>query len=276
MSAVLRLHFGTGLLALILLLLGSGLSASQAASSTASGTASGTASETAARVDHGPKSHLTKVEATLSPGLQAAGWRLMRLPGKAPAEFDLRNARTVEITSDAAVAFLYRPLSDAERATQRLTWRWLVEQAGPATDLSQRGGDDRPLALHLWFPEDGEKADFWDRLVSGAAEALDLSSEQAFDLAGSGKALSYVWGGTQDRGEKLANPYLQADGVMIVLRSGKAGLGRWYDEAIDIEADFEMAFGYKPPGPAYIVLSADSDDVAGMTRGRIADIEFGS
>lgn len=76
-------------------------------------------------------------------------------------------------------------------------------------------------------------------------------------------------------GALMANPHLDPDGRIIVLRSGGAATGRWQMEEIDFVADFRKAFGYSPPAPAYLAISVDSDDTASRSRGAVADLVFG-
>ncbi|MEM7221937.1 MAG: DUF3047 domain-containing protein [Pseudomonadota bacterium] len=195
--------------------------------------------------------------------LSDAGWRLLELPGKPPARFSGSERTGLQVSADGGVGFLYRPLADGEAGKARMSWHWRVDSAPPPSDLSVKGADDRPLAIHLWFPEENS---FWGGLKS-AAGAL-------FDVPVPGKVLTYVWGGTQARGEKLVNPHLRDDGVLIVLRSGRQAPGGWVREQIDIAADFQMGFGYPPPAAAYIAISADSDDRPGRSLALVKDIRF--
>ena len=204
----------------------------------------------------------------LSDALDAAGWRLFEVPGRPPARFASLGPDRLSVSSDGGVGFLYRPLAPEEAGRQRLSWHWRVTSAPPPTDLSEKGADDRPLAVHLWFPEPPEEASLWSDL-KGAMGRL-------FDVPVPGKVLTYVWGGTQGRGDKLVNPHLEDDGVLIVLRSGHHAPDGWVREEIDIVADFTMAFGYPPPPASYLAISADSDDRLGRTRGQIKDIRFDS
>ena len=86
--------------------------------------------------------------------------------------------------------------------------------------------------------------------------------------------MTYVWGGTEARGSRFVNPHLGDDGIMIVLRSGRAPTGRWLTEEVDLAADFRMAFGFAAPPPSHIALSADSDDRGGRSRAWVKDIEI--
>ena len=169
----------------------------------------------------------------------------------------------MQVSSNGGVGFLYRPLAASEAGKLRLSWRWRVERAPPPSDLSVKGADDRPLAIHLWFPEE---PGLWSEIKGTVGRLLGVPVP--------GKVLSYVWGGTQARGTKLANPHLEDDGVLIVLRSGRHAPDGWVREEIDIAADFTMAFGYPPPAASYLVISADSDDRPGRTLARVKEIRF--
>lgn len=196
--------------------------------------------------------------------LEAVGWRQLTLPGKSPTRFAGRPDGAIEVRASDSASFLYMDVSGKSEHARYLSWRWRVEQASAPTDLTRKGADDRPLALHVWFPERGGDRDPWE-LLSGAVG-------WAFDVPVPGKVLTYVWGGRAERGVYLPNPYLEDDGMMVVLRPGDAPKGRWFEETIDIAADFEMAFGYAAPPAAYVAVSADFDDTKGTSMALIADI----
>ena len=192
--------------------------------------------------------------------LFGAEWMTFGLPDKVRADFIDRKDGSLEVRADGAIGFLYREVS-VTAPQHALTWRWRVDQSIPATDLSRRGRDDRPLAVHLWFSPLPDQTSFWGSLAD------------IFGVPRPGYALTYVWGGTAERGARFANPYLD-DGVIIVLRPGTAATATWYEESIDIRADFRRAFGFEPPELAYIAISADTDDLAAQSIGRIADLRL--
>ncbi len=202
----------------------------------------------------------------LSSELQAAGWRLLTVPGKAHAEFTERGRDSIAVSAENAVAFLYRPVGDGMAPKRRLLWSWRVDRAAPPTDLSRAPGDDRSLAVHLVFPVDEDRLPFWERME------IALTRFVAPPLAG--KVLTYVWGGTHPTGTLLTNPYLKGQGHIIVLRSGDEPVGQWLMEEIDFVADFQKAFGYRPPAPAIIAISADSDDTGGRIIGTVTGLAF--
>ncbi len=199
----------------------------------------------------------------IGPDLEQAGWKVLTLSRKPPTHFVGRVDGVIKVTAESSVAFLYRDVPSASQHKRYLSWRWRVDLAMTPTDLSRKGHDDRPLALHVSFPSRSNKRDLWQRL------------RRAFIGAPlSGKLLTYVWGGIGQRGDKLVNPHVEGDGVIYILRSGHTPTGQWFTEKIDIAADFERAFGYEAPPPIYIVVSADTDDTASRSIGWIADITF--
>lgn len=186
-------------------------------------------------------------------------WKLLVLPDKEPAEFKVSKDGALQVEAMNAVGFLYAQIDSA--SAKRLTWRWRVDKDIPPTDLSQSGRDDRPLAVHVWFPPKPEDISFRDRLGS------------LFGYPMIGRVLTYVWGGTAQRGAEMPNPHFE-ESKLIVLRSGATPTGQWFAEEIDIAADYQMAFGTKPPGTAYIAISADTDDVGGTSVARLDDLKL--
>ncbi len=191
--------------------------------------------------------------------LAQAGWRSFTPPGKRPAQFFGRNNGVIEVRAESAVSFLYKDIGDIDFTAVRLAWRWRVDRSITPTDLERPGADDRPLAIHVWFPEpDGERS-LWN-----AFKGL-------FGIPAIGHAVTYVWGGTATRGEVLANPHLK-NAALIVLRGGDSPTNVWFTEEVDPMADFARAFGQPPSSaPRYVAISADSDDTGETVVGQVTE-----
>ena len=203
----------------------------------------------------------------VAPDLERAGWNVLAFPGKAETRFVGRPDGVIEVTAENSVALLYHGATPAQARKRYLSWRWRVDQTMPPTDLSLKGYDDRPLAVHVWFPYEPDRLGWWQRLTR--ATIAPIVGVPVF-----GRVLIYVWGGTGVRGDTLVNPYTGPDGVMFILRPGNAPTGRWFDEKVDIAADFERAFDYPAPAPTFIAVSADADDTKSRSVALIADITF--
>ena len=210
-----------------------------------------------------PEDGLARVQNAADEGT----WKLLTFPGIAPSRFTLRPDGGIDVIAEESSAMFYRPVSAAEKGQRFLTWQWRVDEASPPTNLAEKGEDDRPLAVHLWFPAPREERGFLDRMMD------DLDPRPA-KFPHDGKVLTYVWGGTHAPGEKLPNPYLGGRGVMIVLRDGDTPTERWFTEKIDFARDYEMAFGYAPASPGFIAVSGDTDDTRSRSAGTVAEIAF--
>ena len=200
------------------------------------------------------------------PDLAKAGWKVLKFAGKPATQFTGRADGAIEVTAAESVAILYRRISEGDRQKRQLSWRWRVDKTTPASDLSRKGHDDRPLALHLWLPKDPDKTGLLDKLKTTMAGL--------FDVPMPGKVLTYVWGEKGRRGDSIINPYIPLDGTMVILRSGDAATGQWFGEQIDFATDFERAFNYHAPAPTYVAVSGDADDTMGRSLALIIDIVF--
>lgn len=193
-------------------------------------------------------------------GLDREKWRLLGVPGEAESRFRWLESGALEVVSDGSVGFFYREVMPNAGG---LAWRWRVDRAGADSDLRAPGADDRPVAVHLWFPQDGDAGSLF-----GWAASL-------FGYPPVGRALTYVWGGTEPRGTAFANPHLEEGrGVIVILREAASAHGNWMEEQIDYAADFERHFGRPAPPPSHIAISGDSDDLGGMRAARIDRLRF--
>ena len=210
--------------------------------------------------------------AAIADGLDAAltadGWKELRFAGKAPNSYSALDGGGVRIATVESMSMLFRREAAAIAQTPMLSWRWRVLEAGPATDLAIKGADDRSAALYVSFPYDSARASLWERIRRPVVEL-----GQGADAPG--KVLVYVWGGVRPRGTRFDSPHMGSASGNWVLRSGAAPTGTWFEESVDLAADFEAVFGYPAPDPVQIAVSADSDDSAARSVAEITDIRFG-
>ena len=207
----------------------------------------------------------SRVELPIDRDLSAAGWRELTLPDKDATRYVGQPDGTLAISADSSVSFLLYDVSESSEGSRYLSWRWRVDKAPPPSDLAKVGEDDRPIAVHLLFPEDRP---------SGLFGFIENIAADMFGLPAHGKVLTYVWGGIRVRGEVLANPHLEEDGTLIVLRPGSTPMGQWFTEEIDFRTDFERLHGYAPPALAHVAISADSDDTPGQIMAALSDLSL--
>ncbi|MEM7718780.1 MAG: DUF3047 domain-containing protein [Pseudomonadota bacterium] len=166
--------------------------------------------------------------------------------------------RQLDVVSNGTVSLVWRPVEgDLQTATTAM-WRWRVTEGVPPTDLTQKGGDDRNLALYFVFVDEESAR----RLTGGNARQLLRNPNT--------RALIYVWGGNHSPGAILQSPY--HSGLRTkVLRTGTDGT---FSESVDLAADYRRAFGDAPGVLVGLGVSADSDDTDTTVRASIADLQL--
>lgn len=193
--------------------------------------------------------------------LEAANWRTLKIPGARENQFVLRGD-TLQVISDRSVSFRYMELPRSVVAPAELSWRWRVDRHTPLASQVQKGQDDRPLAIHVWFDTEG-RASLFGNLASLAGRPKV------------GHLLTYVWGATEPAGSVLANPYYDKGRVIVVV-GAEGRTGQWVEVRRDIVEDYRRAFGTAPDMAAlrYIAISADTDDLAGNSSALVRALAF--
>jgi hypothetical protein len=187
----------------------------------------------------------------------ASGWNEQRLSLFNANDYSF--GAELGILSEDAVSLAWTRLPQADWAARAASWSWSVDQSVPATDLRQKGGDDRNISIYFVFlPQE---------------VAVTLEGANIRQLMGNRdvRILQYAWGGNHGRGEILPSPYAPGQGVTVALR--QAGTGA-HSEAVDLAADFRAAFGTEPGALVGLAVSADSDDTNSAIRGRVGGLSL--
>ena len=159
-------------------------------------------------------------------------------------DFGLKGDR-LTVRSDGTVSLVWTRLPEGLWDSRNAAWQWRVDESVPPTDLTEKGGDDRNLALYFVF------------LPQGVAEqARDSDLKDLLDEPDV-RVLMYVWGGKHPNGAILPTPYLGERGRTIIRRNAGTGTER---EKADLAADYESAFGEPVQSLVGLAVSADSDD----------------
>ncbi len=211
-----------------------------------------------------PPSWAGSVRIPLERAHDAGEWQKLTLPGTPETRF-LPGPQSMKIESDGGFALIYRRLKNAAELS-RLRWRWKVEQAGPPTDAARKGGDDRPLAIHVWFPLPEPEKNFWTAFEDGIGSLLGAPP--------AGRVITYMWSEFHSGGDRFENPHLTGRGRIVIRRGSETPPGRWVAEDVDFRADYRALFGTDAPPPTYLAISADADDTGSVTRAAISDVVF--
>lgn len=161
-------------------------------------------------------------------------WKLSRF--KSPSRYQLiedSGATVIHANARASASGLIHYLDVDPRQRPLLSWRWKVMDLFPTSSA-----DDSPARIVVSFDGDLEKLDFSDRLFY---DQFRLFTGQQLPYA----ALMYVWGSRTPKDGIVPNPYTSRIKI-IVVESGRDGLGHWREERRDVAADFRRAFGEEP------------------------------
>lgn len=194
---------------------------------------------------------------TFGPDLVASDWHYMGFPWRAGAAFKASSADAVTVETKAGVGILWHAVPLEVSGARKARWRWRVTKGVGPTDLTKKGGDDRPLALYFAFADE-------DVPVMG-----DLTE---LLRRGQGHLLMYVWGGTEKPGTVLPLPYFDGRGRTVVKRPADTRVGVWFNEAVDVRGDFRRAFGRAPGRLVAVAVSTDADDTGGLNVAAVADL----
>ncbi len=203
----------------------------------------------------------------VDPALAAQGWQELAFDGKPANRYRAGPDGAIEVAADRSVSLLQKPVQVDLAEQPRLHWRWRVDQAVPATDLAVKGSDDRSLALYVAFPFVPEQASWWERVKRRMVETV--AGQDA-----PGRVLNYVWGGQGAAGQVIVSPYYGRAGMMKILRPAASPSGVWFEESVDLVADYRAAFGSEPPDPVNLAVSADADDTGSQIRAEVAGLRF--
>lgn len=199
------------------------------------------------------------------------GWRALRFDGKNGN--DVRcGADRLSISSFGGVSLDYIAPPQAVTQATQLSWTWTVTQSGGPASLTQKGSDDRDLALLVAFKFKPDEAGLLERMTrpflkSGADEPAP------------GRVIAYTWAGGQavERADAKTgdgaggdapatepsaapevhnSPYGGARHRIRVLRRGPGGP---FAEMVDLAGDHARFFGPGPYEIQYIAVVADTD-----------------
>jgi hypothetical protein len=198
--------------------------------------------------------------------LEAAGWRHAEWRGVAPARFRPLPSGGVALEGRGEGSFVWRPV---QGAAECLSWRWRVDAGPPPTDLTRAGGDDRAIAVTVGFAGWPARASIWQR----GQHAIAQAAAGGHPLPRS--VLLYAWGGTGREPASFPSPHMAGLGMVRVLRPAATPPGRWFEERVNLAADWRAAFGGEPPPLQELVIGTDADDTASRLDAQVEAIRFG-
>lgn len=118
-----------------------------------------------------------------------------------------------------------------------VSWRWRVSNVIASADITRKEGDDAAAKLYVVFTGPS----WWNPLDK--------------------RILLYVWDNAAPTGSIVPNSWLPDKERMIVLESGRAKVGSWVPERVNLAEDFARAFQGESPGNVEgLAFLADTDN----------------
>ncbi len=196
-------------------------------------------------------------------------WSELRLPsGQKPNTFRVLQwdgVGAVEVTSDASMSLLARPIQVNLGATPVLCWRWRIGASLSQADMKKREGDDYAARVYVSFRLPVSSLSMGERAQLAVARAIWGQSVPD-------AAINYVWDNRQPVGTVRPNAYTDRT-QMVVLRSGDADAGRWVWERVHVRNDVDRLFGHGAEA-VQIAITADTDNTRSVARSGFADFHF--
>jgi len=151
--------------------------------------------------------------------------------------------RALLMRTDSEAMRVGRPVKVDLRQTPWLTWEWKALDLPAHGDVRERKRNDQAARIMLMF------------------EGM--------------KGILYVWDtvspvGTESRPDELDI----FDRVLIAVRSGPEGLGRWTRERRDVLADYRRVFGEAPRAIKWVGFEAHSNDTHSRSAALIGAVSF--
>lgn len=173
------------------------------------------------------------------------------------------HARATNAASGLMQKLSIDPLRDS-----RLTWEWRISRLVESADNHDRAREDAPARIILGF--DGNKDDlpFADQIMFEAARAI---TGREIPYA----TLMYIRARKAPVDTVISNSRTGRV-KMIVVATGKEGVGEWRAFSRDIAADFERAFGEKPGRLIAVGVLTDTDNTGETVEAWYRDIQLRS
>lgn len=177
-----------------------------------------------------------------------AGWWHRTFWTRNPASYaqvEKDGVPALRVSTDDSASMLVRFVDVDLAAYRSLSWKWFVEKPIDS-DIDERSddGDDHPARFYIAFT----------------------------NAAGERRALEIIWGnrvlGRGDIKFRGTFPHYVANG-------GKANIGRWHDENVDLLALFKRFWPDDKPGRITdIAIFCDSDETGGSSIAYFADVRL--
>jgi hypothetical protein len=200
-----------------------------------------------------------------------APWHVVGLPNQTKpftrySVVSLDGVRAVRVEADNSYGNLVHAVQEPQ-GSHRLSWRWRLDEANPASNLRTKDGDDSPVKVCALFDLALDAVPFVERQLlrmarAGTSEPLPAAS------------VCYVWDSKLAPGTVIDNAFSRRI-RFIVVRGPEAPLGTWMNEQRDVWADFKKLFADESteiPPLVGVAIGADADNTHRHSLAHVATI----
>jgi hypothetical protein len=147
----------------------------------------------------------------------------------------------------------------------RMRWRWKVGNVYSRGDARTQKGNDYPLRIYILFKSSPDQVSFVERLKYGVAKMI-------YGEYPPHSSLNYIWANKLHPEHIMSDPHAP-ESKLILLQNGAGKVGRWLIQEVNLLADYQAAFGRKPPATATLAVMNDSDDTGESSVSAVDFIE---
>lgn len=205
-----------------------------------------------------------------APGALPPGWEpLIIHRNKKPTEYALaadRGRSVLHARAVAAASGLMHKVDIDPMQEPQLSWQWRISRLVETADNSNRMREDAPARIILGFDGNKDTLPFSDQIMFETARVL---TGRDVPYA----TLMYIRGRKAPVGTVITNAR-SSRVKMIVVASGKEGVGEWRSFSRDIVADYERAFGEKPGRLIGVGVLTDTDNTGETVEAWYGDIRL--
>lgn len=176
------------------------------------------------------------------------GWTVKEWNGRADigvVKAPFGNA--LHLKSSNTSSAIYKDLELDLKEFPVINWKWKVARLPKGADVRKRSADDQAVQVYVIFPR--------------------------FPEAINSRLIGYIWDSSAPAGQSFQSTKSR-NTKYVVMRSGQAGLGEWFQEKRNIYDDFRMFFKEEPPKVVRVSIMIDSDDTSSSAESFVGDIYF--
>ncbi len=199
-----------------------------------------------------------------------ANWEVMKFDSikRQTAYFLARdkNRTILKAVSNASASGYIRKISINPENYPILTWQWKIDNLIKRSNMKTRQGDDYPARIYISFDYDIERLTGAERFKIELYKSIHAKYPP---LA----TLNYVWDSKNPVGYTTPNAYTNRV-QMLVAQSGKAQVGQWVTQTVNIYEDYKRVFGETPMKVTAVAIMTDTDNTGESVTAYYGNIYF--